>query len=300
VSDLEPIDRPAPPESRPPAASVAARSEERVVGQIMTDAQVIGVVGGVATSIVAGSSPLVGAALGVLAGLGLGFAALFLVAMATGSRETLLRKLVGWALALVGGGLALEQLVSPLASLTIAGCGFLYAAARTTYVHLRPARAAALPAPSSEAPRLPATATPVDEDERPPELPGSVQQIVDAAIADHGQLVEALQGDASREETVALRQEAEAMLRAIVREAPRVARVVDLAMRRPDDEAAAEAARAALARFQEHGRSLSAAASAAIRFLASDVAGGADRLAEETERLHLLVEATEELRRDLG
>ncbi len=133
----------------------------------------------------------------------------------------------------------------------------------------------------------------------PPDLPASIQTMIDTAILDYQHLRELLADDPLLPDSVGLDPanmlaEAEQVLLALLTQAPRVARVQRIAERRPDDPAAAQAAATATSALQHRADTLHNATSAALALIATPNTDDTAALRDHTANLQLLHQSATE------
>lgn len=266
---------------------------KRLDDPMFGDAYVAGLVATAVVAIAGGWGVLAGVALGVVIGVPAVFVIAIAIAVCTGGDD---RSLIGRVLACGVLGVVLGEVGRQLVGwpgLAVGALGFAYTGARAAWRHGHvlkdmPHAPAALPAAVTDAiEALPAALGP------------DLRARVDVAVEDFKQLHEVL-GDPSLAgapgvDAAAMLAEAQQILQALLRDAPRVARVQALADRREDDAPAREAAATAFAALGQRADALHQAASAAIRLAAALAAGDTSALQEHTANLHLLSAAHQEL-----
>lgn len=288
--------------------------------QILKDSFFLAVGATTATAIALGTS--VGGALlqGLVASVAIFFVALIVQAIFNASRETLLRKVLGWmtvsglltavyhawigdaALYLGGGALALT-LVHTLLLHRRQDAEYRSEAAEKAGNRALAERLAREALPESTTPPL-SRVVDAAVNALPSELEPTIRELVNRAVEDFTHLQELLadpQLDAYLgHDDDAILFEAEAVLVDLLRRAPVVSRVVALARRRSDDDRGKAAAEAAEGRLRQQAQALHEAASAALQLAASDQAQALADLREHVDRLNAVREARDELEGELA
>lgn len=286
--------------------------------QMLKDSFALGLAGATLTALSAGFSFLSWAFHGFVAFVAIFFGVLIIQAMFNATRETLVRKLLGWAS--VSGILYMVYAdLSGQLALYFGVGAFAFTALHTLLLHRRQdaefrseqaekagshvlAERLAVAAQGGASP-LPRS---IDRGvaELPSDLEPAIRGLVDDAVEDFTHLHELisdpdLKSSFGRDHQ-ALLAEAEAVLVDLLRRAPLVSRVQRLASRRADDEEGKSAAASALARLERQAKALHDAASAALQLAASDRPEAVGDLREHIDDLNALREARDELERELA
>jgi hypothetical protein len=286
--------------------------------QMLKDSFALGLAGATLTALSTGFSFLSWAFHGFVAFIAIFFGVLIVQALFNATRETLVRKLLGWAS--VSGILFMVYAdLSGHLALYFGVGAFVFTALHTLLLHRRQdaefrseqaekagshalaerlavaAQGGAIPLPRS-----------IDRGvaELPSDLEPAIRGLVDEAVEDFTHLHELisdpdLKSSFGRDHQ-ALLSEAEGVLIDLLRRAPLVSRVQRLASRRADDEEGKGAAASALARLERQAKALHDAASAALQLAASDRPEAVGDLREHIDDLNALREARDELERELA
>ncbi|MEZ4380922.1 MAG: hypothetical protein R3A79_06215 [Nannocystaceae bacterium] len=285
--------------------------------QMLKDSFLLGLAGATITALSTSFSFLSWAFHGFVAFVAIFFGVLIVQAIFNATRETLVRKLLGWAS--VSGILYMVYADAGQLAVYFGVGAFLFTALHTLLLHRRQdaefrseqaekagshalAERLAVAAQSGAAP-LPRS---IDRGvaELPSDLEPAIRRLVDDAVEDFTHLHElvsdpGLKSSFARDHE-ALLAEAEAVLVDLLRRAPLVSRVQRLASRRADDERGRSAAASALARLERQAKALHDAASAALQLAASDRPEAVAGLREHIDDLNALREARDELERELA
>lgn len=287
--------------------------------QLLKDSFFVAVGGATLVAIVSGGGFL-GAAVHVsIASIAIFLTAIFVQAIFNTSRETLVRKLMGWASI---SGLLYLAYVAWLGEIAIyfSVSAFVFTTVHTLLLHPRQdaefrseeaekagnrllAERLAIAAQSPDAKPLPRS---IDRGlaELPADIDPEIRELLDSAVEDYAHLHEivsdpTLASNLGRDDT-ALLHGAEAVLLDVLKRAPLVSRVKRLASRRDDDPNGQAAADAAQARLRRQTDALHDAASAALQLAASEGTDAAEELREHIDGLNALREARDEIERDLA
>jgi hypothetical protein len=311
-------------EAEKQAIAEAAENEpsEGLQDHLFADSFLIGIGSMMTIKYVAGGSLLAGFGLGLLSGLGLGVLAHICMQIAVDRRETLVGKIGGWTLTMAIATAVWWFYVEPQLALSMGGAGLAWTYARTLFKHQKQDRRRRVEQLKQlRTNRLHSGKEDIGDDDGhegswidriddvpdgliialeslPKSLPDRVGHTLKEGLENYCHLREVLTDESIASSPVdneAMLAEAEATLMKMTRRARVVTKVVALAERRSNDEAAARSAQDALEGFERHGLALHEAASAAIQYAATESREDASRLREHAENLHHLIEAHEEL-----
>ncbi len=286
--------------------------------QLLKDSFFIAVAGATLVVFIAGAGALEAVFHVGVASIAIFFTAIFVQAIFNASRETLARKLMGWASI---SGLLYLVYVGWLgeSALFFSAGTFLFTAIHTLLLHPRQdaefrseeaekagnqrlAERLAIAAQSPDAKPLPRS---IDRGlaELPADIHPEIRELVDSAVEDYAHLHEivsdpTLASNLGSDDT-ALLLGSEAVLIDVLKRAPLVSRVKELASRRGDDPSGQAAAEAAEGRLRRQTEALHDAASAALQLVACEGSDAADELREHIDGLNALREARDEIERDL-
>lgn len=280
----------------------------KIDNHVYNDIAIVAFVGTPAAWVAAGGGWIVGVALGVPMLIPL-FIVVGLLHELIAKPPTLTRMAFVWGPAALlayawASDLGCGRLFSLLFAITVFTYGWGRSAAALRQMRLaridpdspheieraQPSATPALPANASDAPSV------------PEDLPDDLRTLATAAQQDYRHLCEALADDALADaagvDADGMRDEAEQMLRDLLRRTRLVARLGKIAAERPDDELARNVHDEALAGLQRQASALRSATSAALQVAAS---AGHDPalLREYTDNLHLLHDVRCEARASL-